>query len=188
MKVDLAYLGHPILRKKAQPVQNIDQPIRDLIAHLKATVIAHRGLGLAAPQIGAQVAILVACFPEKSEEDMIVPGAPKVFINPKISEPSPEVWVAEEGCLSIPKVYAPVQRPASITVTYQDEEGQTHTDKLTGWPAKIVMHENDHLNGVLFIDRLETKDRREIAADLERLKKHYKIPNEHVRIWGTVSH
>lgn len=183
MKVDLAYLGHPILRKKANPVLSIDQPILDLIQHLKATVVAHRGLGLAAPQIGAQVAILVACFPEQTEQG-IVPGAPKVFINPKISEPSPESWVEEEGCLSIPKIYAPVQRPQSITVTYQDEQGLERTERLSGWSAKIVMHENDHLNGVLFIDRLENKDKREIAADLERLKKHYKIPNEHLKVWG----
>lgn len=187
MKVDLAYLGHPILRKKAQPILKIDQPILDLIVHLKATVVAHHGLGLAAPQIGAQLAILVACFPERSEEDTIVPGPPKVFINPKISDPSPETWVAEEGCLSIPKVYAPVERPQSITVTYQDELGVTHTERLSGWPAKIVMHENDHLNGVLFIDRLEAKDKRELSADLDRLKKHYKAPNEHLRIWGEAS-
>jgi peptide deformylase len=186
MKVDLAYLGHPILRKKARPVLTIDQPILDLVQHLKATVVAHRGLGLAAPQIGAQVAILVACFPEWSEQDAIVPGAPKVFINPKISDPSAEMWSEEEGCLSIPKVYASVERPRSITVTYQDEQGAAHTERLVGWPAKIVMHENDHLNGVLFIDRLEAGAKREIAADLDRLKKHYKISNEHLRIWGGV--
>jgi peptide deformylase len=184
MKVDLAYLGHPILRKKANPVLAIDQPILELIEHLKAVVIAHRGLGLAAPQIGAQVAILVACFPEPSADGTIVPGIPKVFINPKISDPSPESWVEEEGCLSIPKVYAPVERPQLITVAYQDEHGASHTDRLSGWPAKIVMHENDHLNGVLFIDRLEDEDKREITADLNRIKKHYKSSNERLNIWN----
>ena len=184
MKVDLAYLGHPMLRKKARPVLAIDQPIRDLIDHLKRTVVSHRGLGLAAPQIGAQAAMLVACFPQPSEEGKIIPGTPKIFINPKISDPSPETWVEEEGCLSIPKVYALVNRPVTITVTYQDEFWTTHTDRLTGWAAKIVMHENDHLNGVLFIDRLDAKAKREIAADLDRIKKQYKASNEHLHIWG----
>ena len=184
MEIELAYLGHPILRKKAQAVGAIDQSILDLIRHMKEVVISHRGLGLAAPQVGAQMAILVACFPEPSDKGKIIPGAPKVFINPKISDPSPETWVEEEGCISIPKVYAPVRRPRSITVTYQDEQGVSHTERLSGWPAKIVMHENDHLNGVLFIDRLDVKDRKEVCADLDRIKKHYQSSNERLHLWG----
>ncbi len=183
MKVELAYIGHPILRKKALPVHSIDQPILDLIAHMKETVSSHRGLGLAAPQVGAQLAIIVACFPETDLSGEVVPGTPKAYINPKISEPSEETWVEEEGCLSIPKIYAMVRRPISVTVTYQDEAGAWHTERLSDWPAKIVMHENDHLNGVLFIDRLENKDKREVAHDLDRLKKHYKLPNEHLKLW-----
>jgi peptide deformylase len=182
-KVDLAYIGHPILRKKAFPVHSLDQPILDLIRHMKETITAHHGLGLAAPQVGVQLAILIACFPEKSPSGEMILGAPKAFINPKISEHSAESWDEEEGCLSIPKIYANVRRPVSITVTYQDEAGKTHTERLSGWPAKIVMHENDHLNGVLFIDRLESKDKKEIAHDLERLKKHYKVQNEHLKLW-----
>jgi peptide deformylase len=182
MEDALAYLGHPILRKKAHAVLSIDQSIRDIIEHLKAIIVSNHGLGLAAPQIGVQAAILVACFPEPSKKETIVPGTPKVFINPKISDPSPETWFEEEGCLSIPKVYAPVARPKSITVTYQDEQGVAHTERLSGWPAKILMHENDHLNGALFIDRLETKDRRAIAADLERIKKRFKASNERLLI------
>ena len=185
MDIELAYLGHPILRKKTQMVADIDQPILDLIRHMKAIVVSRRGLGLAAPQVGAQKAILIACFPEPSEDGKIIPGVPKVFINPKVSDPSPETWVEEEGCLSIPKVYAFVRRPQSITVAYQDEQGVPHTERLSGWPAKIIMHENDHLNGVLFIDRLETTDRHDLAADLDRIKKHYKTANEHLRLWGT---
>jgi peptide deformylase len=68
-------------------------------------------------------------------------------------------------------------------VTYQDEKGESHTEHLSGWPAKIVMHENDHLNGVLFIDRLENKDKRTIAHDLDILKRHYKAQNERLKLW-----
>lgn len=183
MKVDLAYIGHAILRKKALPVHTIDQHILDLIGHMKETVTEHRGLGLAAPQVGVQLAILIACFPEQDPSGGFIPGPPKAFINPKISDPTPETWTEEEGCLSIPKIYGYVRRPVGITVTYQDESGAFHTDRLSGWPAKIVMHENDHLNGVLFIDRLENKDKKELTFDLERLKKHYKIHNEHLKLW-----
>lgn len=186
MKVDLAYLGHPILRKKAVPVEIIDQPIHDLIAHMKATVVAYRGLGLAAPQVGAQVAIIVACFPEPSEPDGIVPGKPRVFINPKIVNPSAETWIEEEGCLSIPKIYAYVERPQSIMLEYTDEQGLLVVEQLSGWPAKIIMHENDHLNGVLFIDRLEPNEKKALTRDLDRLKRHYKASNDQVRVWGGI--
>jgi peptide deformylase len=188
MKVDLAYIGHAILRKRAFPVHTIDNQILELIGHMKETVTEYRGLGLAAPQVGVQLAILITCFPVEDPSGHIIPGAPKAFINPKISEPSPESWDEEEGCLSIPKVYAPVRRPLAITVTYQDETGASHTERLSGWPAKIVMHENDHLNGVLFIDRLESKEKRAVAHDLELLKKRYKVNNEHLKLWKMEAH
>ena len=183
MNVDLAYIGHAILRKKVFPVHTIDQSILDLIRHMKEIVSSHRGLGLAAPQVGVQLAILITCFPESDPSGAIIPGMPKAFINPKIADPSVETWIEEEGCLSIPKIYANVQRPIAITVTYQNEQGQSHTERLSGWPAKVLMHESDHLNGVLFIDRLNSKDKKAIAGDLERLKKHYKTQNEHLKLW-----
>ena len=183
MDIDLAYIGHPILRKKTFPVDVIDPSILGVIEQMKSVVAARRGLGLAAPQVGAPLAILVACFPETNDDGDFIPGPPKVFINPKISDPSIETWEEEEGCLSIPKVYAFVTRPSSITVEYLDEHGESHTERLSGWPAKIVMHENDHLNGVLFIDRLEDKVKKELSGELHRLKKHYKTQNEHLKVW-----
>jgi peptide deformylase len=113
----------------------------------------------------------------------MVAGPPKVFINPKIEEPSNETWVAQEGCLCAPKVYSEVRRPVSITVSYQDEKGEHHKERLTGWPAKIVMHENDHLNGVLFFDRLESQEKKKLSHELELLKKHFKTQNEHLELW-----
>jgi len=185
MREDLAYLGHPVLRKKALPVHRIDHNIQELIRTLKHVVSLYRGLGLAAPQIGAQVAIFIACFPEKNEEGTIVPGKPHVFINPKLTDPSEETWTEEEGCLSIPKFYRNVSRPVAITITSQDETGTWNTERLSGWPAKIIMHENDHLNGVLFIDRLPTKEKRESHQELTELKKRYKQHNSHLPIWHT---
>lgn len=183
MKPELAYIGHPILRKQALPVLSIDRPILDLIDHMKQLVTARRGLGLAAPQVGVQLSVIVVCFPKIDPDGNMIPGQPTPLINPKISEPSEETWLEEEGCLSIPKIYANVRRPVSITVTYQDERGDSHTERLSGWPAKIVMHENDHLNGVLFIDRLDKKDKKALTHEVDLLKKHYQGQNEHLKLW-----
>jgi peptide deformylase len=183
VNTDLAYIGHPILRKKAVRIECIDPSIFHLAEQLKATVTARHGLGLAAPQVGAPLTMFVACFPDCTPTGEIEPGHPIVFINPRLSDPSDELWVEEEGCLSLPKIYAPVQRPVSITVTYQDEHGEPHTERFSHWPAKIIMHENDHLNGVLFIDRVNEKTRKNLSADLTQLKKHYQTHNDHLKLW-----
>ncbi len=183
MKLELAYVGHEILRGKTHPVETIDQSLLELIASMKETVISYRGLGLAAPQVGVALSFFLACFPEKSDEGHVIAGPPKVFINPKISDPTPETWVAEEGCLSIPKVYHEVERPVGITVTAQNEQGEWFTERLSGWNAKIVMHENDHLNGVIFIDRISAGDKKRLHLEIERLKKHFRHHNDHLKLW-----
>lgn len=183
MELELAYIGHPILRKKCLPIHTIDQPILLLIDHMKETVKKFRGLGLAAPQVGAQISLFVACFPIEKEDGSVVPGEPQVFINPQIEDPSKETWIAQEGCLCIPKVYAQVRRPVSITISYQDEHAVWHKERLSSWPAKVVMHENDHLNGVLFIDRLDANEKKNIIHEVERVKKHFKTHNEHLKLW-----
>ena len=184
MILDLAYIGHSILRKKCLPVHAIDQSILTLIEEMKETVQSYRGLGLAAPQVGVQLSLFVACFPVQNEEGDMVAGPPKAFINPKIEDPSKETWIAQEGCLCAPKVYAEVERPVSITISYQDEQGAFHKQRLSGWEAKIVMHENDHLNGVLFFDRLVVVEKRKVSHELERLNKHFKAHNEHLKLWN----
>jgi peptide deformylase len=183
MVLSLAYIGHPILRKKCLPVHVIDQSVLSLIEEMKETVRGFRGLGLAAPQVGVQLNLFLACFPVADENDDMVAGEPKAFINPKIEDPSKETWSAQEGCLCAPKVYAQVERPISITVSYQDELGVWHKERLSDWPAKIVMHENDHLNGVLFIDRIIASEKRRVMNEVERIKKHFKAHNEHLRLW-----
>ena len=174
----IMYMGHPILRKKAEPVLLIDDTVRHLIAQLKTTVQAKKGLGLAAPQLGVSLAIFVACFPDENRR----PGAPEIFINPKLSQPSEQLWTEEEGCLSLPSVYAPVTRPYAITITFQDEDGVSQTKQLQGWDAKIVMHENDHLNGVLFVDRTDKRDKKRLMQSIDKLQTHVQkqIQQHHV--------
>jgi peptide deformylase len=183
MKLDLTYIGHPVLRQKVRPVEHLDADVLALIAHMKETLQAYRGLGLAAPQVGASLAFFLTCFPNVMADGSLSLGDIRVFINPKIEDPSEESWVEEEGCLSIPKVYAFVRRPTAITITASDEHGNVKTERLQGWPAKIVMHENDHLNGVLFVDRIDGREKKQIHHELERLKKHFKTHNEHVKLW-----
>lgn len=178
MKLPLAYYGHPVLRKKAAPVELFDTQLRELIANMIETVQSVRGLGLSAPQVGVSKAIFIRQLPEEDQELGFVPGTPKVYINPKIDSVSDDVWFEEEGCLSIPKLYAHVERPLQVTITAQNEFGESFTETLQGWKAKVILHENDHLNGVLFVDRLTRKERKGIEKELEYIRRKWAAHNE----------
>ena len=173
MQLPILYYGQPILRKKCSPVLEINDDIRNFIKDMEDTMKAHNGIGLSAPQVGRSIAIFLTSYPIEEPNGTWHQAPPKVYINPKLSEPSAEMWVYDEGCLSIPKLYYEVARPVSILVTAQDINGKEFTERLTGWQARVCMHENDHLNGVLFIDRLGIKERHAIDAQLKKIKKQY---------------
>ena len=124
-----------------------------MIENMLETMYHAEGVGLAAPQVGELKRIFVTHLPEDS---------PRVFINPEIVATSEEQTTYEEGCLSIPGLYAEVVRPAWVTVQARNEEGKLFTIDVTGLLARVVQHELDHLNGVLFIDRLPEKKRQRI--------------------------
>ena len=133
---------------------------------------ACNGIGLAAPQIHHSIRLFVIRAPIVTEKDKFEPGGEvKVFINPKISSPGAETWKASEGCLSIPTIRADVERPKEITVEFTDLEGNTNTEQFSGWEAKVILHENDHINGVLFIDHLDEEERSKLDPFLQNLKK-----------------
>ena len=96
-------------------------------------------------------------------------GDPKVFINPTLSEPSLETWTVQEGCLSIPSIHADVQRPKEITVEYTNLKGEQVKERVKGWEARVILHENDHIQGVLFIDHISKKKRAELEPFLKRM-------------------
>jgi len=184
--LDFAYIGHYVLRKKARPIERIDESILVLIEQIKQLAAIHdNAAAIAAPQVGASIRLVVIypLIPDPVARRMRR-GEPKVYINPELTDPSDETDVEDEGCMSLPKLYAPVQRPIAITVSYQDETGAHHTERLKGFPARAIMHENDHLNGVLFIDRLAPKDKKRFAKEIEWLKKHYKKHNERLKLWN----
>ncbi len=179
MKLPFAYYGNAILRKKAEPIVTFDRHLIELIEHMTETVQSVNGLGLSAPQVGVSKALFITNGPEENGGELLTSNtALKVYINPKIESISEEVWLEEEGCLSIPKVYVHVERPIRITITAQNEHGDWRTELLEGWNAKIALHENDHLNGVLFIDRISRRNRKSIEKELEMIKKKFTLHNK----------
>jgi peptide deformylase len=173
MHLPLTYYGNPILRKKAEHVTEITPEIKALIKDMIETMTTSNGIGIAAPQVGKSLAIFITSFPNEDEKGNYTQDPPRVFINAKISNPSSKTWSHSEGCLSIPKVYGDVARPESIQVTAIDETGKEFTEIFTGWPARVILHENDHINGVLFIDRLDAATRKKIEPKLREIKKRY---------------
>lgn len=188
MRLPLCYYGNPVLRKKCARIDAIDDELRQLVVDMQETMFANDGAGLAAPQIGKSIALFIVHVADNEEIDgeggeeegeddqessTHYKRETEVFINPKILEHSQDIRLRGEGCLSIPRLYAEVERPYTITVEATDLTGNRFTKTFSGLKARAIMHENDHLNGVLFIDRIHGKARQELEAPLRIIKKKY---------------
>ncbi|MBS0634349.1 MAG: peptide deformylase [Verrucomicrobia bacterium] len=173
MKLPLFYYDHPILRQKALLVTEVTDEIRQLIRDMEETMDAAASIGISANQVGKLLSVCLVRYPIEDEYGNYSRAPTKVYINPKLSNPTKQTWVHDEGCLSIPKLYVDVERPVGITVVALDENGNEFTEQLTGWAARVLMHENDHLNGKLFIDRLTKKQRNQIDPALRAIDKKY---------------
>lgn len=173
MILDIAYFGDPILRKKAEPVEEITAEIKQLIADMIETMYHYNGIGLAAPQVKHSLRIFVTCLENEDDNGDMHLGPPRAFINPIIKSFSSTLVEAYEGCLSIPKVRGPVIRPNSVVIEALDENGKMFTQEFHRYVARCMLHENDHLNGVLYIDRLPKKKRNELEPFLKDIKKRY---------------
>lgn len=175
MLLKLAYYGDPILRKKAEPVKEISETIRTLAQDMVDTMIAHNGIGLAGPQVHQSLRIFVMSIPIQQPDESWKHNDPLVFINPEILSFSEDLCVHSEGCLSIPKIYGDVLRPCRITIRCLNVDGEMVTRDLSELQARCALHENDHLNGVLFIDRMRGKERKDLDPLLKNVKnKFYK--------------
>lgn len=144
MVLDVTKLGEEILRQKAEPVAEVNDEIRQLCEDMFETMIEADGVGLAAPQIGKSLRMFVLI----ADDDVR-----RVFINPQIIKTSEEVSEYDEGCLSIPQVYETITRPVAVTVQALNEKGRPFTLEADGLLARIIQHEYDHLDGILYIDR-----------------------------------
>lgn len=167
------------LKQISKPVETVTDTHRTLIADMFETMYDAPGIGLAAIQVGVAERILVIDLqpeaddtPEDAKpEDIVRVKQPRVFINPEIVWESPELSVYQEGCLSVPEMFADVQRPARIRVTWLDEQGAAHEEELDGLLATCLQHEMDHLNGVLFIDHLSKLKRDMLLKKLDKLRR-----------------
>ena len=151
---DIHKLGDAVLRTPARRIGKVDAAVRDLARDMLVSMYAARGIGLAAPQIGVHQQLLVI---DLEIEDPASP--PLVLINPEITALGGSICTYEEGCLSIPGVYLDVVRPSVVDVAYRDEMGRPKRLKADGLMARCIQHEMDHLNGVLFVDRVSDADR-----------------------------
>ena len=150
--LELHYLGDRVLRKATKRVAKVDDSIRDLAHKMLQTMYSEDGIGLAAPQVGIHKQILVVdTDPEEASNQ------PLVLINPKIIRESKQMACGQEGCLSIPGVFLDVIRPAAVEVSFKDENGRPQKIKASDLLARVIQHEMDHLNGVMFVDRVENK-------------------------------
>jgi peptide deformylase len=161
---NLHLLGSPVLRQRAQPVAPADPQIRKLVDDLFETMRAAKGVGLAANQVGVAQRVAVVDVGEEH-------GPPLVLINPRIVEMENERQGAEEGCLSIPDIYADVDRAVTIVLEALDQDGQPYRITVTGFKARAVQHEIDHLDGILFLDRLSAVKRGLLMAKWKKLRK-----------------
>jgi peptide deformylase len=173
VKHTLLYYGNPLLRKKCQNVEEVTPQIRELALEMIAIMDAKRGVGLAASQVGELIRIFVIRPEVTLPNNEITLGKPEVFINPRLYDPSKEVVVMAEGCLSLPGLHVELGRPMEISVDALDFNGNPITLRATGFKARELMHENDHLNGVLFIDRLPVKVKKEIEPILRDIKQKH---------------
>ncbi|MCY7349308.1 MAG: peptide deformylase [Cytophagaceae bacterium] len=171
--------GDPILRKVAPPIdRSADLDLKKLVGDMFETMYASAGVGLAAPQIGLSVRLFVVDGtalndedPKSDDFDPSLVGFRKVFINAEILDEDGKEWAYEEGCLSIPGIRADVYRPKQVLIQYEDLEGNEHTDTFEGMAARIIQHEYDHLEGVLFTDHLPSLKKRLLKNKLAGIAK-----------------
>lgn len=161
--LEIIELPNPLLKKKSKPINKIDDDIKRLAMDMLETMYHAPGVGLAAPQVGVLKRLIVL---DPYHEDS--PDKAVVMINPEILEKSEETVVCPEGCLSVPEYQSEVERPEKIKVTWLDLEGKRHEVVSDDFFARVVQHEVDHLDGVLFIDRISRIKRNMVNKKLRK--------------------
>lgn len=173
----LAY-GDPVLRKKAQHIEKDYPRLKELVDNMFETMYKASGVGLAAPQVGEPIRLFVIdATPFADDEELspeqqqVLEGFKKVFINAKMEDESGKSWLFNEGCLSIPDIREDVSRKDTITITYLDEKFKSHTEHYDGLLARVIQHEYDHLEGILFTDKLSSLKKRLLKGKLSNISK-----------------
>ena len=178
MILPIVAYGDPVLKKRASEISNDTPKLEETIANMYESMYGAHGVGLAAPQVGLSIRLfLVDTSPFADDEEYSVEeqeklkGFKRTFINAKIIEEIGEEWSFNEGCLSIPNVREEVLRKPVIKVEYQDENFKNHTETFDGLIARVIQHEYDHIEGVLFTDKVSSLKKRLLKGKLSNISK-----------------
>lgn len=166
----LVYAPDPILKKKCQPLAQVDDHHRALIKEMYEVMYDANGVGLAAPQVGLDMRIFIVDAAAREEKK-----TPLTMINPKIISIEENLVPYEEGCLSFPEHFAEIERPDKLSIEYIDENNQKQILNTEGFTSRIIQHELDHLNGILFVDHLSRLKRDVIIRKMKKFQKEKNI-------------
>lgn len=163
--------GNPVLKKRGSDIDKDYPGLDDLIRDMWETMYNAHGVGLAAPQIGRSIRLFVVDTKQLEKEDKDIEGIKQVFINAEILEEEGDHWDYEEGCLSIPEIRGDVSRQEEIHIRYLDENFEEHEKTFSGINARVIQHEYDHIDGILFTELLKPLRKRRIKRKLEDIRK-----------------
>lgn len=163
--------GQPVLKKVAKEITPDYPDLKELIDNMWETMYGANGVGLAAPQVGLAIRIFLVDTVQVMEEDKKEEGIKQAFINAQVVETGGEPWTYEEGCLSIPDVRADVKRDAQVKIRYVNEKFEEQERIFSGINARVILHEYDHIEGILFTEHLKPLKKRMIKRRLENIKK-----------------
>jgi len=162
--------GQPVLKKRAIDINNDYNGLDGLISNMWETMYAAHGVGIAAPQIGVSIRLFVIDSIQIMEEEKKTEGIKKVFINAKIIDETGDIWAYEEGCLSIPNIRGDVERQQKVRIQYLDENFVKHDEIYEGINARVIQHEYDHIEGILFTEKLKPLKKKLIQRKLNDIK------------------
>ena len=180
MKYPITVYGDPLLRKKAKNIDKDDPNLKEIIENMWETMYYSDGVGLAAPQVGKSIRLFLIDASSGADEEPELEGFKKVFINAERIETSGEEWTMNEGCLSLPEIREDVLRKDEVRIRYFDENFVQHEETFKGFAGRVIQHEYDHLEGVLFIDYLSPLRKRLLKGKLNaiasgKVHPHYRI-------------
>ena len=178
MILPIVAYGNPVLKKRATEISKDHPNLEQIIANMYETMYGAHGVGLAAPQVGLSIRLFLVDTAPFSEDESYTPeeqaelkAFKRTFINAKILEESGEEWSFNEGCLSIPNVREEVWRYPKVKIEYQDEDFTTHVEEFEGLIARVIQHEYDHIEGILFTDKVSSLKKRLLKGKLTNISK-----------------
>jgi len=182
MILPIVLYGNPVLKEIAEDVNEKSNDIKELVENMFETMYAAEGVGLAAPQVGKSLNLFIVDADAFSDEYPEAKGFKKVFINAEIVKEEGEEWLFNEGCLSFPQLREDVARKPVITIKYLDENFQAHEDTFSGIVARIIQHEYDHINGIVFVDHLSFLKKQMIKNKINDIVKGHIKTNYKVKV------